>query len=93
MGDGTSRFNGFPQIVDRRKFEIDIRQRSCHESSWVPQGPKQPSIEKSYELEEILFRIRRGLHFPLRVRLPLVCNANARYSSGSTDALATRSRS
>ena len=41
-------------------------------------GPKQTSIERSYELEEILFRIHRGVRFPLRVRLPLVRNVNAR---------------
>ena len=49
------------------------------------------SIERSYELEEILFRIHRGVHFPLRLRLPLVCDANARRTSGSADAFATGS--
>ena len=37
----------------------------------------ETSIERSYELEEILFRIHRGVRFPVRVRLPLVRNANA----------------
>src|SRR6476646_1482488 len=55
-------------------------------------GPHQTSIERSYELEEILFRIHRGLRFPLRVRLRLVCNVNARRASGSGDAFATRNR-
>lgn len=50
------------------------------------------SIERSYELEEILFRIHRGVRFPLRVRLPLVRNSNARCPSGSANAFATGSR-
>ena len=53
------------------------------------EGPKQTSIEKSYELEKILLRVYRGLHLPLRVRVPLVRNVNARRASGSGDAFAT----
>jgi len=41
-------------------------------------GPQQTSTERSYELEEILFRIHRGVRFPLRVRIRLVRNADAR---------------
>ena len=41
-------------------------------------APHQTSIERSYELEEILFRIRRGVRFPVRIRIPLVRNTNAR---------------
>ena len=52
----------------------------------------ETSTERSYELEEVLFRVRRGVHFPLRVRLPLVRNANAQRASGSADALATGRR-
>src|SRR6478672_7598909 len=55
-------------------------------------GPTKTSIERSYELEEILFRIHRGVRFSLRVRFPLVRNVNARHASGSGDAFATGSR-
>ena len=41
-------------------------------------GPQQTSIERSYELEEILFRIHRGVRFPLHVWICLVWNADAR---------------
>src|ERR1700741_4126319 len=50
------------------------------------------SIARRYELEEVLFCIHPGVRFPLRVRLPLVCNPNARRASRSTDALATGGR-
>src|SRR5438876_8426004 len=54
--------------------------------------PQQTSIERSYELEKILLRIHRRVRFPVRVRVPLVRNVNARRASGSTDAFATGSR-
>src|SRR4029077_15579242 len=69
-----------------RKFEVDIRRRSCHEITRVQHS--KTSIERSYELEKVLFRIHRGVRFPLRVRVSLVCNANARRASGSADAFA-----
>jgi len=37
---GTSRFNGFsqPPVIAREQFEVDIRLRSCHESTRVQLG-------------------------------------------------------
>src|SRR4051812_45092004 len=52
----------------------------------------QTSIGESYELEEILFRIHRGVRFPLCVRFRLVRNANARRAQGGADAFATGRR-
>jgi hypothetical protein len=37
----------------------------------------ETSMNRSYELEKILFRVPGSLRFPLRVRIPLVRNANA----------------
>ena len=88
-------------IADRRlrtllgpkslEFIIDIAQGFCDDEGQLLQR-SDILKQTSHELDKVFFRIHRGVRFPLRVRLSLVRNANARRASRSPDAFATGSR-
>ena len=65
-----------PEVLNN--FKIDIGRAFCDGKVSVPGAQQKTLTERNYELEEILHRIHRSLHFPLRFWLPLVRDVNAR---------------